>query len=219
MTPRTSAGDGRAAPPARERAGLYSARVERAVTTMLEAHGLRRRKAGRGFEASHALSVAFLTADFGFDEDTVVAALLHDTLEDTDLDPRVIEERFGALVRRMVEDVSEPPRPARWKTRKLAYLERLGATPRLGALAVASADKIHNLTKMTAGVETRGGAFLEAFTTGLDEMLWYQNAVYDLAAGRWSHAILREHRRRLDAFAAAAAGRVPITARYVNREQ
>ena len=183
---------------------MYSVRIEHAITTMLEAHGLQRRKAGRGFEASHALSVALITADFGFDEDTVVAALLHDTLEDTDLDPTVIAERFGEPVLRMVEDVSEPPQPARWKMRKLAYLEQLRITPRLGSLAVASADKIHNLTKMAAGIEARGAAFLHAFNAGLDEMLWYQNAVYDLAAGRWRHAILEEHRRRLDAFIEAA---------------
>lgn len=184
---------------------MYSARVEHAVTTMLEAHGLRRRKAGRGFEASHALSVALITADFGLDEDTVVAALLHDTLEDTDLDPQVIETRFGEPVLRMVQDVSEPPKPARWKTRKLAYIEQLRTTPRLGSLAVASADKIHNLTKMVVGIEARGVAFLHAFSASLDEMLWYQNAVYDLAAERWSHAILQEHRRRLDAFLEAAS--------------
>ena len=183
---------------------MYSARVEHAVTTMLEAHGLRRRNAGRGFEASHALSVALIAADFGFDEDTVVAALLHDTLEDTDLDPRVIEARFGELVLRMVEDVSEPPKPRPWKARKLAYLEQLETTPRLGSLAIASADKIHNLTKMVAGIEARGAAFLHAFSAGLDEMLWYQNAVYDLAAERWNHVILEEHRRRLDAFLAMA---------------
>ena len=183
---------------------MYSDRVELAVTTMLEAHGLRRRKAGRGFEASHATSVAWIAADFGFDEDTIVAALLHDTLEDTDLDPRVIEARFGALVLHMVEDVSEPPKPAPWRDRKLAYLDQLRRTPRRGSLAVASADKIHNLTKMVAGIEARGHAFIGAFSTGLEDMLWYQHAVCDMAVGRWSHAILDEHRRRLDAFVRAA---------------
>lgn len=190
---------------------MYSARVEDAVTTMIEAHGLRRRKAGRGFEASHALSVAWIAADFGFDEDTVVAALLHDTLEDTDLAPHVIEERFGAAVLRMVQDVSEPPRPMRWRVRKLAYLRQLRETPRFGALAIASADKIHNLSKMTDGIEARGAAFLDAFHAGPDEMRWYQNAVYDLAAARWRHAILEEHRRRLDAFLDAAQA-LPVRA-------
>ena len=58
---------------------MYSPRVEEAVTTMLEAHGVARRKAGQSFQATHALSVAMIVTDCGFDEDTVVAALLHTT--------------------------------------------------------------------------------------------------------------------------------------------
>ena len=54
------------------------------------------------------------------------------------------------------------------------------------------------------GIEARGAAFFHAFSADLDEILWYQNAVYDLAAARWSHAILEEHRRRLDDFLEAA---------------
>ena len=47
---------------------MYLPRVERAVTTMLEAHGVARRKAGRSFQASHALSVAMIVSDYGFDK-------------------------------------------------------------------------------------------------------------------------------------------------------
>ena len=183
---------------------MYSDRVELAVTTALEAHGLRRRKAGRGFEATHVTSVALIAGDFGFDEDTVIAALLHDTLEDTDLAPAVIRERFGSLVLAMVEDVSEPPRPARWRARKAVYIDQLRRTPRNGSLAVASADKIHNLSKMVAGMRERGAAFLTAFTAGLDEMLWYQREVHRTLRGRWSHAILDAHGERLDRFLTAA---------------
>ena len=183
---------------------MYSDRVELAFATALEAHGLRRRKAGRGFEVSHAASVALIAGDFGFDEDTVIAALLHDTLEDTDLAPSVIRERFGGLVLAMVEDVSEPPRPARWRARKTVYIEQLRRTPRHGALAVASADKIHNLTKMVAGVRERGTAFLTAFTAGLDQMIWYQREVHRTLGGRWSHAILDAHGERLEQFLAVA---------------
>ena len=183
---------------------IYSPRVELALATALEAHGLRRRKAGRGFEVTHVTSVALITADFGFDEDTVAAALLHDTLEDTPLDPEIIRSRFGDLVLDMVRDVSEPPRPRPWRVRKETYIERLRHTPRMGSLAIASADKIHNLTKMAEGLQASGLEFAGAFTAGLDAMQWYHHAVFDMAAARWNHAILDEHRRRLDAFVTAA---------------
>ena len=188
---------------------MHSPRIESAITTLLEAHGLARRKAGRGFEAAHALSVALIVRQFGFDEDTFVAALLHDTLEDTPLDPQLIRRRYGEHVLAVVEDVTEPPRPRPWRERKEAYLARLRATPRDAARAVASADKIHNLSSLAAGVETGGSAFIEAFTTGVDEMVWYQESVYRTLTDRWSHPILNEHRGRLDRFLAVARALAP----------
>ena len=173
---------------------------------MLEAHGLGRRKAGRGFEATHVLSVALIVQAFGFDEDTVIAAVLHDTLEDTSLDPDVIRRRFGDHVLAVVEDVTEPPRTRPWRARKEAYIERLRASPRDAARAVAAADKIHNLSSLADGIGTRGPAFIDAFTTGIDEMIWYQQCVYGMLSDTWSHPILDEHRRRLDRFLAVARG-------------
>ena len=184
---------------------MYSPRVELALTTALEAHGLRRRKAGRGFEAAHAASVAMIAADHGCDEDTVVAALLHDTLEDTDLGPDVIRSRFGDLVLAMVRDVSEPPKPRPWRARKEAYVEQLRVTPRDGARAVASADKIHNLSKMTEGLRAEGRSFVRPFSAPLDEMAWYQKAVLAALRDAWSHPILETHAARTAAFLEAAA--------------
>lgn len=183
---------------------MYTPRVEAALATALDAHGLRRRKAGRGYEVTHVTSVALIAANYGCDEDTVIAALLHDTLEDTTLDPQIIRSRFGELVLDMVRDVSEPPKPRPWRARKEAYIEQLRVTPRLGSLAIASADKIHNLTKMAEGLRAQGLEFAGAFTAGLDAMRWYHHAVFDMSAARWDHAILVEHRQRLEAFDAAA---------------
>ncbi len=178
----------------------WSPRIELAITAAIEAHGLRRRKAKRGFQVAHVLSVALIAADFGFDEDTVVAAILHDTLEDTELDPDIIESRFGGPVLEMVRDVSEPPKPTPWRERKETYLAQIRTTPRLGSLAIASADKIHNLSTMTRELELQGPVFIKPFNTDLEGMLWYQRTVLASATARWSHPILDEHRRRLDAF-------------------
>ena len=183
---------------------MYSPRVEHAIVTMLEAHGLNKRKAGRGFEASHAFSVAMIVTDYGFDEDAVIAALLHDALEDTDIDPFVISERFGDLVLDMVRDVTEPPKPRIWKERKLEYIHQLQASPRIGARAVAAADKIHNLSKMTKGLEAEGAAYFQPFTARLPDMLWYHDAVLVALRENWDHPILREQERRYSAFRSTA---------------
>ena len=183
---------------------MYSTRYENAITTMLEAHGLNRRKAGRSFEASHALSVATIVADYGFDEDTVIAALLHDTLEDTDLDPAVIERRFGRLVLDMVCDVSEPPKRQRWRDRKLTYIAQLRDSSRLGSRGVAAADKIHNLSKMTLGLRAHGTTYIRPFTAPVEDMLWYHRTVLDTLRTGWEHPILSEQANRLNAFVEAA---------------
>ena len=175
-----------------------------AITTMLEAHGLGRRKAGRGFEATHVLSVAMIVGDFGFAEDAVVAAILHDALEDTTLERDVIRQQFGERVLAIVSDVTEPPKRIPWRARKETYIERLRHSPHDDARAVASADKIHNMSSMVSGFETRGLAFADAFTTGIDGMIWYHRRVHRMLVDTWAHPILDEHGRRLDRFLAAA---------------
>lgn len=51
--------------------------------------------------------MALILIEMDCDTDTVIAALLHDTLEDTDLSPQVIKREFGADVLLIVEGVSK----------------------------------------------------------------------------------------------------------------
>lgn len=179
---------------------MFSPRVELAITTAIEAHGLRRRKVGNAFEATHALSVGLIVSDFGGAEDSVVAALLHDTLEDTLLDQEVIRDRFGDYVLAIVTDLTEPEKTVPWRQRKEAYIECLRQSPRDESRSVASADKIHNLSSMVAGLENQGAAFINMFTAGLEEMVWYQREVHQMLTNAWSHPILDEHGRQLERF-------------------
>ncbi len=184
---------------------LFSDRVELALNTVFEANGIRKRKAGRGFEASHVISVALIVSDFNFDEDIIIGTLLHDTLEDTDLPQKIISARFGDYVLQFVLDVTEPPHPNPWQERKRVYLQQLTTTPRDGALVIASADKIHNLSKMIARIKTDGKYFLDAFSVGVDDIQSYQQAVYDTLRARWTHPILEVHHRQLTAFSTTTA--------------
>ena len=55
---------------------MLSPRIELAITTMLEAHGLGRRKSGQSCEATHVLAVGLIVKDFGFGEDAVISGIL-----------------------------------------------------------------------------------------------------------------------------------------------
>jgi (p)ppGpp synthase/HD superfamily hydrolase len=174
---------------------VYSPRFDLAVTTVLDAHGLATRKRGLTYEASHVIAVAAIVADFGFDEDAIVAALLHDTLEDTSLDPEVIRSRFGELVLAIVRDVTEPSKMREsWLARKQAYIEQVRLSPRQGAWAVASADKIHNMAKIIEGLRSGHPGFWDAFSASPEQMVWYQTAVLEMLEAKWSHPILERQR-------------------------
>jgi (p)ppGpp synthase/HD superfamily hydrolase len=58
---------------------------------------------------NHPIGVAHLLADIGgvTDLDTLVAAVLHDTIEDTETTPGELEEQFGRAVRELVEEVTD----------------------------------------------------------------------------------------------------------------
>ena len=183
---------------------MYSPLIEIAITTMLEAHGLNRRKAQGGFEATHVLAVGFLVDQFGFGEEAIAAAILHDTLDDTPLDPAVINTRVGPRVLALIREVTEPPKSEPWRQRKLTYIEQLRQTPHDDARAIAAADKIHNLTHLVSGFEQQGHHFARHFSASIDDMVWYQQLVHQTLLGTWSHPILEEHARRLDRFLVVA---------------
>lgn len=78
-------------------------RILRAVEFATEAHSGQYRKYGPAEDyLCHVLRVARTVADNGADEDTIVAALLHDTIEDTWVEHPDIEERFGSHVAALV---------------------------------------------------------------------------------------------------------------------
>ncbi|MBO0223062.1 HD domain-containing protein, partial [Vibrio parahaemolyticus] len=66
------------------------------------AHQGQLRKSGEPYIV-HPVAVAEILAELGLDAGTLMAGLLHDTVEDTEVKPEDIEERFGTAVRRIVE--------------------------------------------------------------------------------------------------------------------
>ena len=70
-----------------------------------EHHG-QLRKSGEPY-IIHPLAVAEIVADLGLDVDSVIAALLHDTIEDTKATHEDVAKRFGIVVADLVEAVTK----------------------------------------------------------------------------------------------------------------
>jgi GTP diphosphokinase / guanosine-3',5'-bis(diphosphate) 3'-diphosphatase len=80
--------------------------VVRAHALADRAHDGQSRLSGEPY-IEHPLAVAGILADLGLDRDTIVAAILHDTVEDTDVTSGDLSDQFGPIVSRLVEGVTK----------------------------------------------------------------------------------------------------------------
>ena len=172
----------------------YSERVDAALALVAGAFRHETRKGTTIPYLTHLLAVAALVGEHGGDEDQLVAALLHDYLEDIDgASAEAVEEAFGARVARLVVDLSDTvtqPKPP-WEGRKIAYLLRLeGKPPELKL--ISAADKLHNATSILRDHLQEGDAVFDRFTPTREQTLWYYRSVITALGHGWSHPLLDE---------------------------
>src|SRR5680860_1917771 len=122
--------------------------IERAFEIAESAHSGQVRKSGDPF-ISHPLSVATICAELGLDETTIAAALLHDSVEDTELGLVDIEREMGYAVALLIDGVTKLDR-IRFRTAEQARAENLRkmmvATARdVRVLLMKIADRLHNM--------------------------------------------------------------------------
>ena len=115
-------------------------------------HGQERKLGDREPFATHPQGVVDVLREAGVeDTDTLIAALLHDTVEMGKVTLEVIEERYGKHVRDIVDGVTKRKGFATRELKLQDYLGRLdggneyGETAPEESLLVALADKIHNI--------------------------------------------------------------------------
>lgn len=154
---------------------MYSYRIEQALkaATILHKDQIRKGTAPIPY-VSHLFAVALIASDYSDDEDVLITALLHDTLEDTDYTAQELQDDFGGKVREMVESLSEPKThngtAYTWKERKAQYAKQLRNASE-GALIVASADKIHNMRSIVEEYFDDHVRFMADFRGNLDDRL------------------------------------------------
>ncbi|HEX4846927.1 MAG TPA: bifunctional (p)ppGpp synthetase/guanosine-3',5'-bis(diphosphate) 3'-pyrophosphohydrolase [Novosphingobium sp.] len=124
------------------------AMLNRAYVYTVQKHGSQKRASGDPY-FSHPVEVAGLMTELKLDQETIVTALLHDTVEDTLATPEEIERLFGPEIARLVDGVT-----------KLSKIEAMGENERaaenlrkfflamsedIRVLLVKLADRLHNM--------------------------------------------------------------------------
>jgi (p)ppGpp synthase/HD superfamily hydrolase len=170
-------------------------RMQQALSMACSVHFDQRRKGTGVPYLTHLLAVSALVGEYGGDEDQMIAALLHDSLEDRPdrVNAAVLTETFGWRVARIVlgcSDCVSHPKPP-WEQRKRAYLQSLRAEPPDVKL-VSAADKLHNTRALIRDLGASGDAMWLRFNANKDKQCWYLRSCVEVLSDGFSHPILQE---------------------------
>jgi (p)ppGpp synthase/HD superfamily hydrolase len=170
-------------------------RFLRAFQFAADKHAGQTRKASTIPYIAHLMGVASLVLEAGGDEDLVIAALLHDVVEDCGGAPMLneVRRRFGKRVAKVVEgctDADRYPKPP-WRERKQGYIRRLRSADADTRL-VSAADKLNNVRSILTDYREIGPAVWPRFQGGRDGTLWYYRALCDQFLRRKPNRLTRE---------------------------
>ncbi|MDB5692432.1 MAG: bifunctional (p)ppGpp synthetase/guanosine-3,5-bis(diphosphate) 3-pyrophosphohydrolase, partial [Alphaproteobacteria bacterium] len=124
------------------------AMINRAYVFSMKAHGSQKRASGDPYY-SHPIEVAGILTNLHLDDETIVTAILHDTIEDTVATHEEIERLFGPNVARLVDGVTKLSKiEAQSENQRAAENLRkflLAMSGDIRVLLVKLADRLHNM--------------------------------------------------------------------------
>lgn len=128
-------------------------RLGRAFAFGRDAHDGQMRASGEPY-FTHPIAVANILIDMRLDEDTVITALLHDTVEDCDVTLSTLDQQFGGDVPQLVDGVTKLSRIAIQSSPSSAQAENfrkllLAMSEDVRVLLVKLADRTHNMRTLS----------------------------------------------------------------------
>ena len=161
-------------------------RFEEALRFAAEVHQGMYRKGSKNPFILHPMETAAIASGITADEDVLIAALLHDAIEDAGASAEQIRSRFGSRVTSIVladTEVFDPNRSAAdsWMDRKVALLERLKTASR-EEKSVILADRLSNLRSICCDKVLMGDDAWTIFHEQTDPSVqaWFYGEVADL---------------------------------------
>ena len=125
--------------------GASLVELERAYDIAADAHEGQLRKSGQPY-ITHPLAVSEILAEIGLDLETIIAALLHDTVEDTEYSLTQLRIDFGDEVANLVDGVTKLDKLAYGPTAEAETVRKMviAMSRDIRVLVIKLADRLHN---------------------------------------------------------------------------
>ena len=122
--------------------------IRKAINFAVKYHGTQQRASGEPYYY-HPLQVAEIIAEMRLDSDSIVTAILHDTIEDTDLTIECIEKNFSKDIAKLVDGVTKLTK-IEFKADNVRQVENfrkllLAMSDDIRVLLIKLADRLHNM--------------------------------------------------------------------------
>lgn len=150
-----------------------------AIEFAARAHRGQFRKGTRIPYIVHPLAVARILIEHDAPEDVIIAAVLHDVVEDTPTTLPEIRAAFGADIAHLVQGMSEPNRQDTWENRKQGMLNYLQTAP-LQVLLIKVADQLDNLRGIRQDYARDGEQVWTRFNRGRAKQKWYAEELAEI---------------------------------------
>jgi len=127
----------------------------------------------------HPINVMKTLARITDDQNLLIAAVLHDTIEDTDVTEKDIQEYFGEDVLYLVKKASESAKLENsnentdWKSRKEKTIAHIKEEKDERVMLLVCADKLDNVTDILFDYQMIGEKIWERFNSSKEAQLWY----------------------------------------------
>lgn len=182
---------------------IYNESIRRAINFSIAVHEVDQRQKRKGKEIpyiTHPLTVALILARAEASEQTIVAGLLHDTIEDSLPDLPVtteaLRQAFGSTVAELVESVTEPPKAQGWHDRKSDALKRV-ATYSPESVLIKSADVLANDWELFDDFSRSGASVFARFNVSRTDRLSHQHRMIGALLEQWPESPLADDLRCL----------------------
>lgn len=182
---------------------IFTPKIRAAIRFSIQAHEVDQKQKRKGKDIAyiaHPMTVGLILARAGADEDTIIAGILHDTIEDSIPEKKVTREiiaaHFGERVAELVDSVTEEMKTLSWEERKQEALDHIRTFSRESVL-VKSGDILSNGTEIVDDHRAEGDAIFDRFHASKEKMLGHYIRTIAALLEKWPESPLADDLRAL----------------------